>query len=105
MNRNGKKVVFTIPVVLTMLLAGCGTSTANKPGHQFSTSEGSASTQVVTLHYMLWDPNEEIGYKQSIAVFEKLHPNIKVVIEQYPWSQYWQKLETEMAAGTAPDVF
>ncbi|MBF8376308.1 sugar ABC transporter substrate-binding protein [Alicyclobacillus mali] len=105
MTRNGKKALFAIPVALTMVLAGCGTSAANAPTHSAVANEGNASSQIVTLHYMLWDPNEEIGYKKSIAVFEKLHPNIKVVIEQYPWSQYWQKLETEMAAGTAPDVF
>lgn len=101
MNSNAKRVSLLVPAALAMVLAGCGT-TKNAVVHQ---SQGNASTQVVTLHYMLWDPNEEIGYKKSIAEFEKLHPNIKVIVEQYPWSQYWQKLETEMAAGTAPDVF
>ncbi|KRW92588.1 ABC transporter substrate-binding protein [Alicyclobacillus tengchongensis] len=99
-----KKILSVIPAVSLLTLAGCGVS--NDTSTSALKSQESASTShVVTLRYMLWDPNEEIGYKKSIAVFEKLHPNIKVQIEQYPWSQYWQKLQTEMAAGTAPDLF
>ncbi len=35
----------------------------------------------VTLAHSLWDPNEQIGYQKSIDEFEKLHPDIKVNIE------------------------
>jgi len=34
-----------------------------------------------------------------------VHPNIHVTVQQTPWDQYWQKLNTEFAAGNAPDVF
>lgn len=70
-----------------------------------SGSTSSSSNGVVNLTYGLWDQNEEVGYKQSIAEFMKQHPNIHVTIEQTPWAQYWQKLNTEFAAGNAPDVF
>ncbi|WP_273367517.1 ABC transporter substrate-binding protein [Alicyclobacillus herbarius] len=86
-----------VSVMLMGSVAACGSSTSN--------SGSSSGNGKVTLTYMLWDPNEEVGYKKSIAEFEKKHPNIQVNIEQYPWAQYWQKLQTEMAAGTAPDVF
>lgn len=76
-------------------LAACGGSGSNS----------SSSNGVVNLTYALWDQNEEVGYKQSIAVFMKQHPNIHVTIEQTPWAQYWQKLNTELVAGNAPDVF
>jgi multiple sugar transport system substrate-binding protein len=67
---------------------------------------GSASSNgEVNLTYALWDQYEEVGYKQSIAEFMKQHPNIHVTIEQTPWAQYWQKLNTELVAGNAPDVF
>jgi multiple sugar transport system substrate-binding protein len=78
-------------VVMMMAgFAGCGQSSQNG---------------VVNLTYALWDPNEEIGYKQSVAQFMQQHPNIHVTIELTPWGQYWQKLGTEFAAANAPDVF
>lgn len=81
-------------VIMMMLvgLAACGGSSSSGNG-------------VVNLTYALWDQNEEVGYKQSIADFMKLHPNIQVTIELTPWASYWQKLDTEFAAGNAPDVF
>ncbi|HEY4389508.1 MAG TPA: sugar ABC transporter substrate-binding protein, partial [Ktedonobacteraceae bacterium] len=68
---------------------------------------GSASSSggKVNLTYALWDPTEQVGYQQSINLFMKQHPNIHVTIEETPWAQYWQKLDTEFAAGNAPDVF
>ncbi|HEY4384747.1 MAG TPA: sugar ABC transporter substrate-binding protein [Ktedonobacteraceae bacterium] len=66
---------------------------------------GSGSSGTVNLTYALWDSNEQIGYQKSIDEFEKLHPNIKVTIQQADYDQYWQKLDTQLAAGVAPDVF
>ncbi|MCU1495231.1 MAG: extracellular solute-binding protein family 1 [Acidimicrobiaceae bacterium] len=59
----------------------------------------------VTLTYMLWDPNQEVGYKQSIAQFEKKYPYIHVNVEQVTGAAYWQKLTTSIAGGNAPDLF
>ncbi len=60
---------------------------------------------VVHLSYTLWDPHEEIGYKQSIAVFEKAHPNIQVTITEIPYASYQTKLQEEFSAGSGPDLF
>lgn len=80
-----------VAVMLLLGLAACGGS-----GSQSGT---------VNLSYALWDSNEQVGYQKSINEFEKLHPNIKVTIQQADYDQYWQKLDTELAAGAAPDVF
>ena len=64
-----------------------------------------AANSPVTISYMLWDPNQEIGYKQAVASFEKQYPYIHVNIIQVGFSDYWTKLSTEIAAGDAPDVF
>lgn len=85
-----------LAVLMLSALAACGSGSGN------SSSGGNG---VVNLTYALWDQNEEVGYKQSVAQFMQLHPNIHVTIEQTPWAQYWQKLSTEFAAGNAPDVF
>lgn len=82
-------------IILSSALTACG-------GGSSSSSGGNG---VVNLTYTLWDQNEEVGYKQSIAEFMKQHPNIHVTIEQVPWTEYWTKLSTQFAAGNAPDVF
>jgi multiple sugar transport system substrate-binding protein len=59
----------------------------------------------VTLTYALWDPHEQIGYQASIDEFEKIHPNIKVNIENVPYGSYEQKITAEFITGGAPDLF
>lgn len=92
--RPRKRLSFSILLIMPMLfLAACGGSNSSQSG------------QVVHLTYALWDANQQATYQKSIDQFEKLHPNIKVTIEQNPWQQYWQKLDTQIAGGSAPDVF
>jgi multiple sugar transport system substrate-binding protein len=67
-------------------------------------SSGSANG-VVNLTYALWDPHEQIGYQQSIDVFEKLHPDIHVTIENIPYGSYEQKITAEFITHQAPDLF
>src|ERR1700749_2589259 len=54
---------------------------------------------------MLWNAQEEPGYEQSIAAFEKKYPWIHVNIIQVGYTTYWQKLTTEIASGSPPDLF
>ena len=77
------------------VLSGCA-------GWGFS---GGGSGDVVNLTYALWDPHEQVGYQQSIAEFEKLHPDIKVDIENIPYGSYEQKITAEFITGGAPDLF
>jgi multiple sugar transport system substrate-binding protein len=66
---------------------------------------GGAAKGTVTLTYALWDPHEQIGYQASIDEFEKIHPNIKVNIENVPYGSYEQKITAEFITGGAPDLF
>src|SRR5260221_265413 len=91
------KNMLSIGLVLSLLLivlAACG-------GSGGSTSQNG---QVVHLTYALWDANQQPTYQKSIDQFEQLHPNIKVTIEQNPWTQYWQKLGTEFLPVLSPGV-
>lgn len=64
-----------------------------------------AAQQTVQLRYMIWDSNQYPAYQKAIEIFMQENPHIKVNIELIPWSNYWTKLNTEAAGGTAPDVF
>ena len=70
-----------------------------------TTQAASASSPTVHLTYALWDPVQEVGYKKSIAVFEKSHPNISVSVELVPYQDYEAKINEQFRAGDAPDVF
>ncbi|HXW79186.1 MAG TPA: extracellular solute-binding protein, partial [Acidimicrobiales bacterium] len=89
---------------LLSLLAATATLSTSAGMVTAMQSTASASGPV-HLTYALWDANEEIGYKQSIAVFEKSHPNITVSVEQIPYSAYQTKLQEEFASGSGPDIF
>jgi multiple sugar transport system substrate-binding protein len=86
-----------VAVAVAVLMSGC----AQDWGFG---SNGSASG-TVTLTYALWDPHEQVGYQQSIDLFEKMHPNIKVDIENVPYGSYEQKIIAEFITGGAPDLF
>ena len=86
-----------LAIAATTLTSSMGLVTAME-----STAHASGTAH---LTYTLWDPNEEVGYKKSIAVFEKSHPNITVSVEQIPYSAYQTKLQEEFASGSGPDLF
>jgi multiple sugar transport system substrate-binding protein len=78
-----------------VLLAGCA---------DWGINTGSSGGKV-TLTYALWDAHEQIGYQASIDEFEKLHPDIKVNIDNIPYTSYEQKITAEYITGQAPDLF
>jgi multiple sugar transport system substrate-binding protein len=58
-----------------------------------------------TLSYWLWDDNQTASYQQCADAFHAANPNITVKITQTAWGQYWQNLTTQLASGSAPDVW
>ena len=43
-------------------------------------------------------------YEQLAAAYEAAHPDIKVALEVVPWNSLLQRLTTDIAGGTAPDL-
>jgi ABC-type sugar transport system, periplasmic component len=69
-----------------------------------SSSGGSGTKTVV---WSTWGTPQELArYKQFDTQFMKNHPDIKVVLQPVAdYGDYHTKLLTELASGTAPDVF
>ncbi|WP_426512916.1 ABC transporter substrate-binding protein [Dactylosporangium sp. McL0621] len=59
----------------------------------------------VTLEYWLWDDKQQPAYQACADEFTKANPNVTVKISQTAWAQYWQNLTTQLASGSAPDVW
>jgi len=99
LSRRSARVSGSAGIVITALTLLCGCASAWGFG-----SSGSANG-TVNLTYALWDPHEQVGYQASIDEFEKLHPNIKVTIENIPYGSYEQKVTAEFITGGAPDLY
>ncbi|MDI3298754.1 MAG: ABC transporter substrate-binding protein [Bacillota bacterium] len=93
---------------LMTALAACGGSPASssKSGSTAPGASGAQEQTTVTLTLSGWSssPAELKIVQDQIAAFEKLHPDIKVQWQPVP-GDYMQKIQTEIASHTEPDVF
>ncbi|MEU0569702.1 sugar ABC transporter substrate-binding protein [Nonomuraea sp. NPDC005983] len=90
----GKMRALACAGALVAGLAGCSSS-------------GESSDGTVTITWGHWGTADMWGPTATklAQAFEKSHPKIKVKIEFTPNKEYWTKLQTAAASGSAPDVF
>jgi multiple sugar transport system substrate-binding protein len=78
-------------------LAGCA------PGSGGSQGGSSGSAANITLAF--WgNPTRNKNTQAEIDAFVKANPNIKITGQPGDFSSYWDKLATQTAGGTAPDI-
>ena len=66
---------------------------------------GSYAGPPVTITYAMWGDTTELANQQKIVdAFKVLNPNITVKVSVADWTTYWDKLQTDLAGGNAPDV-
>ena len=59
-----------------------------------------------TITYSIWGDPQEIKNQQAIVdAFHVVNPKITVKVTVSDWEPYWDKLQTSIAGGDAPDVF
>ena len=73
-------------------------------------SSPSASTgytgPAATIEYAIWgDPTELKNQQAIVDAFHAAEPKITVKVTVSDWTTYWDKLQTGLAGGAAPDVF
>lgn len=74
-------------------------------GASACSSSGSSSGDDVTLQYWMWDDTQVPAYQACADQFQEENPGITIDISQAAWAQYWTNLTTQIAAGSAPDVW
>lgn len=67
--------------------------------------DADAGDEVVTIRYVNWDINQFPAYEECAANFTAANPNIVVEVSNIGWGDYWTGIQTDMVAGSAPDVF
>lgn len=88
--------------VMGISLAACGGGSANDPAQKGS-SDG---TKPITLRFSWWgnDTRHQATLK-AIDAYTKLHPNVKIEAEYTGFDGFYNKLLTQFAGSTAPDLF
>ncbi len=108
--RNSIKFLAFVCIALFLALAGCSqadTSSNEASKNKETTSASDDGEDVVTIDYFTFSPGEqhEEDLQKMISAFEAENPNIKINYEMASFDDYFTKLQTRLAGGSAPDTF
>jgi multiple sugar transport system substrate-binding protein len=82
------------------------TGGAESPAASEQPSAAGYTGPPVTIQYSIWGDPQEITNQTAIAnAFHTANPAITVDVSVADWDAYWDKLQTGLAGGAAPDVF
>lgn len=86
--------------IATLTLGACSQGSA-------TSDSGDSSDGTTTITYMEFSSNggHEKDLQAIVDAFEKDNPDIDVKVETTPYDQYFTKLQTALAGGTAGDAF
>ncbi|OBA59954.1 sugar ABC transporter substrate-binding protein [Mycobacterium sp. 1100029.7] len=59
----------------------------------------------IVVRVRMWDASLSDAYRQSFAAFQRAHPDIEVRIDMVAYSTYFNTLRTDVAGGSADDIF
>jgi multiple sugar transport system substrate-binding protein len=104
-----------LTTLFALLLTACGAPQAPTAAEPTAPAAAEAATapaaapaaEPVEISYFTFSaaPDQLDSLDQMIAAFETANPGISVKVETAPFDQYFTKLQTLIAGGTAPDVF
>ena len=120
-NIRARRVLAAIATA-ALVVAACGGSTpsaapsaasaapvspgASAPGGSPAGSPAGYTGPDATISYSIWGDPQEIRNQQAIVdAFHAANPKITVKVDVSDWEPYWDKLQTSLAGGAAPDVF
>lgn len=83
--------------IFVLILSGC----SNTSGTQGDSN--SDVTEITLGFYSSGSADQKM--KEIISQFEEEHPGIKIKTQNAPYQQFFQKLDTQIAGGNAPDVW
>jgi multiple sugar transport system substrate-binding protein len=119
---NGSRIQLrasALVVAIAIAVGACGGSSVSpssqasavaSPSSAAATPSASAPTGYTgpqaTIEYAIWgDPTELKNQQAIVDAFHVAEPKITVKVTVSDWDTYWDKLQTGLAGGAAPDVF
>lgn len=110
--------IFSLLMIVVLALTACTPAAPSTPAateapavtEKPAATEAPAATQPpaeqIELVFSVWGDPAELAILQEIANdFTAKNPNVKVTVTVSDWDTYWDKLQTQLAGGTPPDVF
>ena len=83
-----------------------GSAASAAAGSPAAATCGNYTGPAATIQYSFWGDTSELKSQQTIIdAFMAIEPKIKVTVTVADWTTYWDKLQTGLAGGAAPDVF
>ncbi|SFT03985.1 sugar ABC transporter substrate-binding protein [Paenibacillus sp. BC26] len=115
-NQKWFKASLALSLCLTLLLSACGNSNNAGSSNSEKTNTGTSNTEAANtetpkdesseISFMGWGgDSEKAVFQKLIDSYQKKYPNKKVKYTVVPPGEYWQKLDTLIAAKKTPDVF
>jgi multiple sugar transport system substrate-binding protein len=99
-----KQVACNTRIARRTALRGLAGAASSLPG--LLSPKGSRAQASATLTVGIWgDLGSVAAYKNLIARFKTVRPDIDIKLETTPFGQYYQQLDTRLAGRQAPDVF
>ncbi len=102
--------VLMVMVILVTTFAACGSK--EEAATSSSTQAASSSTVAevkkdpVTINFSWWgEKARHDGTLAAVKLWNEKNPEIQVETYYSGWDEYNQKIETQFASGTAPDLF
>jgi multiple sugar transport system substrate-binding protein len=94
------------PAPTTPIGPTSGPTTALPSGEPSASPAGGYSGPEAKISYAIWGDPAELKSQQAIVdAFKAANPKIDVDVTVSDWDAYWDKLQTGLAGGAAPDVF
>lgn len=107
----GKWVQLSLTMVLSfmLVLSGCGSSNNDSAPVDSKSDDGTGTTSETAksqIEFMGWGGDtEKAVFQKLIDSYMKKYPDKKVKYTVVPPAEYYQKLDTLIAANKTPDVF
>ncbi|WP_068779858.1 ABC transporter substrate-binding protein [Paenibacillus sp. GM2] len=109
-----QRILAVLLALFMVIVSACGAGSGgvnsktdgNTAGNNTAKGNDPGTEEQVELRIMWWgDQKRADKTNEALKVFQEKNPNIKVIGEFAPASGYFDKLNTQLASGTAPDVF
>lgn len=106
-----KKRILSIALAasLAVSMAACGTPSASSAqtseSGTASASQSASGEEEIVIRVAWWGGQaRHDGTIAAMDLYSELHPNVKFVTEFMDFSAYWDKMATQAAAGSLPDI-
>lgn len=98
-----------LALMLVLSVSGCGAEKNNSPPETgsgaASTSPAEESDQPVTIKITWWGSQTRHDQTQQVLdLYTELHPNVTFEVMPSGWDGYFDKLSTQTASGSMPDI-